>query len=127
MNILGIDYGNKKIGVAIATSYLAEPLMVIRFEDMPWLINEIKQIVNQEKIQKIIVGISEGKSKDIALSFAKSLKEIGVEIDVWDETLTTKEAQLKAQEAGIKRNKRKSMEDSYAATLMLQSWLDQNI
>ncbi len=119
MKILGIDYGRKKIGLAIADSSLSEPLRVIRYKDIKILSEQIKQAVEQEKIEKIIVGISEGEMGEESKRFAK---RIGAE--TFDETLSTHAAQKLSREANVPRKKRKNLEDAYAAAVMLQSYLD---
>ena len=114
MKTLGIDYGRKKIGLAVSEGTLAEPWRVVGQ-------NELKEILKNEKFDKIVVGISAGKMGEEQREFAKSL---GAE--TFDETLTTKEAQALSLEAGISRKKRHGMEDAFAATLILQSFLDLN-
>ncbi|HCR35500.1 hypothetical protein A2130_01745 [Candidatus Woesebacteria bacterium GWC2_33_12] len=119
MNFLGIDYGKKKIGLATSEGKLAEPLRVIRYTDIKVLIEQIKQIVEKEEIKKIIVGISENNMGEESKSFASM---IGAEI--FDETLTSQDAISLSIQAGINRKKRKKREDAYAATIMLQNYLD---
>lgn len=112
MKILGIDYGRSKIGLAIAEGPLAEPWKVIK----P---GELKRVLENENFDKIIIGISGGQMGEEQKKFAES---IGAE--TFDETLTTKEAQKLSLEAGISRKKRRALEDAYAATLILQNYLD---
>jgi len=115
MKILGIDYGRKKIGLAIAEGSLAEPWRVVKPE-------ALKKILENESFDKIIVGVSSGQMGEEQKKFAKS---IGAE--TFDETLTTKEAQKLSIEAGINRKKRRGMEDAFAAALILQDYLDNNL
>ena len=119
MKTLGIDYGRSKIGLAIAEGPLAEPLVVIRYSDTKILEEKIKQIIEKNQIEKIIVGISEGAMGEESKKFAE---KIGAE--TFDETLTSQDAQTLAMEAGIGPKKRREMEDAYAATIMLQNYLD---
>lgn len=112
MRILGIDYGRKKIGLAISEGGLAEPWKVIRPD-------EIEKILKDEKFEKIVVGISEGEMAEESKEFAET---IGAE--TFDETLTSRDAQKLSMEAGIKRKKRKIMEDAYAASIILQNYID---
>ena len=115
MKILGIDYGRSKIGLAIAEGGLAEPWKVVKT-------GGLKKILENESFDKIVVGVSSGAMAEEQREFAKSL---GAE--TFDETLTTKEAQRLSLEAGLSHKKRKGMEDAFAASLMLQSYLDQNV
>jgi len=119
MSILGVDYGRKKIGLAIAESLLAEPLRVVDS------LAEIKKIIQTKNVEKIVVGVSEGKSAKEAREFGRKLhQESGLEIIFQDETLSTQDAQSFSQAAGMKRKKRKELEDAFAATIILQSYLD---
>jgi len=128
MKILAIDFGEKKIGLALATSKIAEPLLVIKVKSSKEALSKILKVIEAEKVEKVVVGISEGKmaqaSKDFCLSLRQGLLKRNIPIEMFDETLTTQEAQRLARESGVKKQKRKSMEDAYAATLMLQSYLD---
>ncbi|MEK7497695.1 MAG: Holliday junction resolvase RuvX [Patescibacteria group bacterium] len=121
MTFLGIDYGRSKLGLAIAYGSLAEPLVVLKSEEL----EKIKEIVKKEKVEKIIVGVSDGEmgkeSRDFGLKLSQ---ELGLPVDFQDENLSSIDAQRFAIEAGIKRSKRKALEDSYAAAVMLQNYLD---
>lgn len=127
MRILGIDWGERKVGLALADGPLAEPYKVIRYKDIGMLGETIKKIVEREKIEKVVVGVSEGTSAEESMNFTSVLSfKLAVPVETFDETLTTQEAQKLAIEAGIKRSKRQGLEDAYAATLMLQNYLDSN-
>ncbi|MEK7526770.1 MAG: Holliday junction resolvase RuvX [Patescibacteria group bacterium] len=125
MQILGIDYGTAKVGVAIAQSPLAEPLEVIRYKTQEELFTRLKNIIVSHNIEKVVVGESENASAVEAHEFGDKLHtETGLEIVYQDESLSSIEAQALSRQAGIKRSRRKKMEDAYAATLTLQSYLD---
>ncbi len=125
MKIVGIDFGLKKVGIAIADGSLAEPLVVVRYNDSKILLGEIKKIVEKEKIEKIVVGISEGEMAEKTREFMGELKkEIAISVEEFDETLSTLDAQRLAIESGMKRAKRRKMEDALAAAVMLQSYVD---
>jgi len=125
MRILAIDYGQKKVGVALATSPLAEPYKVIRFTSNKVLIKELGKIIDEEQIEKLVVGVSEGKMGKESKRFGEKLKiEFELPLYFQDETLTTQKAQELSLEAGIKRKKRKELEDAYSAALILQAYLD---
>ena len=127
MRILAIDYGQKKVGVALATSRLAEPYKVIRFASNTALIKELGEIIETEKIEKLVVGVSEGDMGEESKRFGEKLKtEFKLPLYFQDETLTTRSAQELSLEAGIKRKKRKELEDAYSAALILEAYLDSN-
>ena len=127
MRLLGIDFGRAKIGLAVSEGFLAEPYSVIRYEDEKELLEKIKVLVDKEQIDKVVVGVSEGKSAEEATSFGEKLRELGLEVIFFDETLSTVSAQELSREAGMKRKKRKALEDAFAASIMLQSFLDSNV
>jgi len=125
MKILGIDYGRSKMGIAIAEGSLAEPMKVIRYKDTEVLSEDIKKIIEKEGIEKVVVGVSEGlmgeESKNFSLNFGKI---IDIPVETFDETLSTQDAQALSREAGIGPKRRHQMEDAFAATIMLQNYLD---
>jgi len=119
MRLLGIDYGRRKIGLAISEGKLAEPWKVIKVNNFEEAVIKVLQVLQVLQVDKVIVGISENKMAEESKKFAK---RIGAE--TFDETLSTHDAQRVSIEAGMKRKKRKGMEDAYAATLILQGYLD---
>ena len=123
--ILGIDYGRSKVGLAIAEGSLSEPLKVIRYKDIKILREQIKQIVQKENIDKIVVGVSEGEmgveSREFGLTISHQSLAI---VEFFDETLTSQDAQTLSREAGVPQKKRREMEDAYAASIMLQNYLN---
>lgn len=125
MRILAIDYGQKKVGVALATSRLAEPYKVIRFMSNKALVKELRKIIDEEKIEELVVGVSEGEMGEESKRFGKKLKtKFNLPLYFQDETLTTQKAQELSFKAGIKRKKRKELEDAYSAALILEAYLD---
>ncbi len=125
MKILGIDYGRSKMGLAIANGPLSEPLQVIRYSDTKILVEKLQKIIKDNDIEKIVVGVSEGKIGEESKKFASSIQPlIQSTIILADETLSTQDAQRMSREAGISQKKRHEMEDAYAACIMLQNYLD---
>jgi putative holliday junction resolvase len=127
MIVLGIDYGLKKVGLAVGDtdSRLAEPLRVVRYSDIEILKEEIKKVFFNVKAEKVVVGVSEGKMAEMANSFGKNLeKYLNTSVVFQDETLSTHDAMLLSIEAGMSRKKRKGMEDAFAAAIMLQNYLE---
>lgn len=120
MNLLGIDYGEKKIGLALASGPLSEPIGVVKISNFK---TQIPKICQEYKIEKIVVGISEGRIAARTKKFVQQLKTvINLPIEFQDETLTTQEAVKKMRQAG-KKIKGKE-EDAFAAALILQGYLD---
>lgn len=131
MNLLGIDFGTKRIGLAIATSNIAQPLVIIDNFSSPRLtdivstkaMGKILKIVTEHKIEKIVVGISEGQMANKTESFIGELeKEISLPIEEVDETLSSVEAGRSMRH--MPKNKREGRRDQIAAALILQDYLD---
>lgn len=128
MKILGIDYGRKKIGMAIADGPLAEPWKIVKYSQVEEVIKRLSYLVAENEIDKIVVGISEGEMGEESKEFSLNLsKKLDIPVETFDETLSTQEAQRLSIEAGIKRKKRRGLEDAYAASVVLQSYIDSNV
>jgi len=126
MKILGIDYGRSKVGLAIAEGTLSAPLKVIRVKSFDDAVVKVIQVIKVEQVEKVVVGVSEGIMGEESKKFASQLTVHGSRftVDLFDETLTSLDAQTRALEAGIGQKKRREMEDAYAASIMLQNYLD---
>jgi putative Holliday junction resolvase len=125
MQILGIDYGRKKIGLALSSGRLAEPHKVLRLNMAEEGAAKVCEIIDEVGVEKIVIGISEGEMAEEARAFGDKVEHLCKKPVIFqDETLSTKDAQRLSLEAGIKRKKRKSMEDAYSAALILQAYLD---
>ena len=125
--ILGIDYGRSKVGIAIGEGTLSEPLKVIRVESFNDAIQKVLQVLQVEQVDKVVVGISEGEMGEESKKFSQGLsKTVNIPVETFDETITSKDAQRLSIEAGVSRKKRHQMEDAYAASLILQNYLDSN-
>jgi putative Holliday junction resolvase len=113
------------MGVALATSSMAEPYKVVRHGSLEDLLKKLGFIVKKEKIKRFVVGVSEGAMEEETRKFGKRLKtRFKLPVHFQDETLTTVDAEKLSLEAGIKRKKRKKLKDAFSATLILQSYLD---
>lgn len=130
---IGLDLGTKTIGVAISDPFLmfANGLVTIKRKNINSDIQEIKKIIEENDISKIIIGLpynmdgSKGPSAQRVMSFVDLLKkEIDNEIIYEDERLTTVSAERVLIESNIGRNRRKDHIDKIAAALILQSYLD---
>lgn len=128
MRIMGIDVGQKRIGLAISDEggRIAFPFMTILGEgDLDKDAEKIREIAKKEGIGILVVGIPyslRGRitpSTQYALSLAEKLRKMGFEVKELDERLTTKQAEKMLRETGKKREV-----DSVAASLLLQSYLE---
>jgi len=128
-----VDYGEKKIGIALSdfTNTIATPLCVID-SDKSDPIEEIKKIVSEHEINKIVVGLpinmsgTIGKRAIITKEFIDKLSEaVDIEIIEWDERLSTRFSDRVLNKAKIKgRKNKKTVIDKIAATFILQGYLD---
>jgi len=122
MRMLGIDFGLSKIGLAMSEGNFASPLLVI--SSIKWQ-NKILKVIEDQKIEKIIIGISEGKTGEETKKFVNELGRLtDKKIETFDETLTTQDAISKMIAAGKSRKFRKEHQDAVAASLILQSYID---
>jgi putative Holliday junction resolvase len=128
--ILGIDYGRKRIGVAIADPLIrvASPLMTIKEKEIE---KTIMDTLNEYEINIIVVGYpvrtdgKRGKRAKEVENFAENLRrKFNIEVELWDERYTTMEAEKTMREMGKKPSKNKKKVDRIAASLILQSYLD---
>lgn len=115
---LGIDYGLKHIGLATAEGSFSEPRESLHPKNVAEAATLVAKKASDWGVKTLVVGVSEGKSKDQALIFGHRLKEItGLEVRFVDETLSTNEAK--------RISKNKLVDDhSLSAAIILQRYLD---
>ncbi len=128
--VVGIDYGTKRVGVALSdeSRMIASPYRVI---EAAAAIEMIEQIVAEEDSELVVVGLPTGlagnetSSTISAREFAEELSErLTVTVELADERFTSKVAEDVLIEAGMTRERRRQIRDKMAATVMLQSYLD---
>jgi putative Holliday junction resolvase len=134
--IMGLDVGDKTIGVAISDPLLltAQGLKTIKRESNKKDLQQIKDIIEEYNINKIIVGFPKNMNNTIGpqgekvLSFVDKIKKkFTLEIVLEDERLTTMAAERTLLEGDVSRKNRKKVIDKVAATYILQTYLDRNI
>lgn len=124
--ILGIDLGKKTTGLAISSGTIAKPLKTITHQNLTESVDKISKVVVEEKIEKVILGYVEGKIKPYFQTFAQKLKEKNPKLEVvlWDETLTSRQATETMININLPKAKRQSRQHEIAAALILQSYLE---
>ena len=137
MRYLGLDLGSRRLGVSISdpNGIIASAYKVIEHnEEYEKLVEDIKKIVSDEKIEKIVLGLPKnmnntiGPKGELSYKFKEMLEEkIDKEVILVDERLTTKEATDVLIKGNTSRKNRKKVVDSLAATIILQSYLDRVI
>ena len=124
MKYLGIDFGLKHVGLAIAEGPLAEPLGERKYTTLSELFNYLKRLIDEQEINKIVIGLPEGKLAETIKKFGTDLVKLtNLEVIYQDETLSSLEAKSKLLEAGAPQAKRR-LDHQAAAAVILQSYLD---
>lgn len=139
MRILGLDFGQKTIGVAISDPFgwTAQGVEIIRRdkeESVNKSIERIGQIIKEYSVKKIILGYPKnmnntvGERGEKTEAFKKKLEKTfnNIEVILWDERLSTVGAERSLLEADLSRKKRKNVIDKMAAVFILQGYLDCN-
>jgi len=133
MRILGLDIGDRTIGVAISDplGFTAQGVTTIRRKNEEKDIEELKKICEEYKVETIVSGLPKnmngtlGPQSEKVLGFCKLIEEnISLPIKMWDERLTTVAAHRVMLEADLSRAKRKKIVDKMAAMYILQGYLD---
>lgn len=133
MRALGIDFGIKRVGLATSdpTGTLCSPYKTIERTTRQALFEELLEIICSEMVEAVVVGLplsldgEETTTTRQARNFAESLgRRTDVPIHLWDERLTSAEAEAELDMAGVFGRKRKQALDSQAATIILRSWLE---
>lgn len=133
MRILGLDVGEKTIGVAVSDplGLTAQGICTIRRKSLNVDIDEINKYVVEYGCELIVVGLPKNMNGTIGPSGEKVLKlsekireKINIKVDTWDERLTTVAAHRVMLEADLSREKRKKIVDKLAAMYILQGYLD---
>lgn len=122
MKYLGIDFGLKHVGLALADGPLAEPLG--EKNNNQTIFRYLDNLIAGEKIDKVVIGLPEGDLTETIKSFGAKLGQLcGKEIIYQDETLSSHEAKSKLLAAGAPQKKRR-LDHQAAAALILQGFLD---
>lgn len=135
MKIMSIDYGDVRTGIAISDirGILASPLCVIKESYQPKLVDKIIELINENKIEKIVIGLprnmdgSYGYRCDDCKLLGQAIGEkINIDIEFEDERLTTVMAHNILSDNNVRGAKRKQTVDAVSAVMILQSYLDKN-
>lgn len=133
MRYLGLDLGTRSLGIALSdkTGIVASFYKNIHYTDLDKLFTELLEIIEKEKVEKIVLGFpknmnnSIGERAEETIKFKQLLEEkSNKEVILEDERLTTKLAESVLIEADLSRKKRKKVIDGLSAVVILQSYLD---
>jgi putative Holliday junction resolvase len=127
VKVLALDHGPARTGVAVSdpTGTIARPLPVIRRVDSPEGRRALDDLIARERPERIVVGEprtlagGRGSQARMAATFARRLRgRVDVPVELWDERLTTVEAERRGREAGARADA-----DSLAACVLLEAYL----
>ncbi|MGH8884293.1 MAG: Holliday junction resolvase RuvX [Egibacteraceae bacterium] len=130
MSALGVDVGTVRVGVAVSDpdGLVATPLVTIPAGDD--LVARLAELARQRLCQTVVVGLPRAlsgrrtESTVWAVQVADGLRALGFDVQLWDERLSSAEAERVLLAAGMRRARRKIERDRVAATIILQGWLD---
>jgi putative Holliday junction resolvase len=133
MRILGLDVGERRIGVAIADESVrvALPVTVVERREQPADLDAIARLVQEQGAEAVVIGLpislngSLGPQAQAVKAFGQELSaRLALPIEYWDERLSTVEADRRLADAGRRGPKAKARRDAAAAAIVLQSYLD---
>ena len=133
MKALGLDVGERRIGVAVSdpTGTLARPLTTLERKGLPHDLEAVLDLARRESAQAIVVGLpltlrgEEGPQAQAVRAFLSALRErTPLPVEAWDERLSTVEAERRLREAGRQPSRERARVDAVSAALILQAWLD---
>ena len=131
--IMGLDVGSKTIGVAVSDplGITAQGLDTLRRKNKRQDFEELARLLREYNVQEIVVGYplrlsgAEGTQSEKIRQFAEELrKKFKLQVHLWDERLTSSQANRILREADLSIRKRGQAVDRMAAVLILQSWMD---
>ena len=136
MRVLGLDYGSKTVGVAVSdplglTAQGVETVWRKQENKLRRTLARIEEIISEYQVTEIVLGYPKNMNNTIGERAQKSLefkemleRRTGLEVIMWDERLTTVEANRTLMEASVRRENRKQYLDQLAAVFILQGYLD---
>ena len=134
VKLLGVDFGQRRVGLAVADDVLriASPLRSVPIRSAQEASDAVCEAVRETGAGQVILGHPRNldgrvgpKAKE-AEGFADSLRAEAIDVVLWDERLTTREAEVAMREARMSRKQRMQAIDAVAAQRILQSYLDAN-
>lgn len=136
MRVMALDYGESGVGVAISDELqlIARPLTTIRREKQRYaqVLERIRELVVENEIVTLVVGLplnmdgSRGAAVERVESFVSDLRRsVSIPILTVDERLTSREADRILREMGVGLRERRERSDEYAASVILQDYIDE--
>lgn len=126
MKYLGIDWGLKRVGLAVSEGDLASPLATLTIGGLKDGVEKVVEVIKRENIEFVVMGLPEGEMGKNVRRAAVEFGKQGIAVKLVDETLSTQEAKKAMLEAGVSR-KRRQDDNRIAAVIILQNFLDEQI
>lgn len=133
MRIMGLDVGDKTIGIALSDpmGWTAQPVTVLRRTSLKQDLEELARLCREQEVEKIVVGLPRnmngtyGPRAQLVMEFKEKLEQaLGLPVETWDERLSTAAAERTLLAADVSRARRKQVVDKLAAVVILQGYLD---
>ena len=131
MRIMGLDFGERTIGVAISDALLWTAQGIKTIRRSPRELDELDELIKAYEVSQIVLGLPKnmngtlGPRSELTTEFAGLLKErFSLPVHMWDERLSTVAAERSLLEGDVSRAKRKKVIDKMAAVFILQGYLD---
>jgi len=131
---LGVDLGRVRVGLALSDplGLVAQPLAVVEHRGPRRAVESVARAIDEHSVTTVVVGLplllsgAAGERAQDARTFVERLarQRPEVRVELWDERLTTAQAERTMVDASVRRSVRKKTIDAVAAALILQSWLD---
>lgn len=133
MRVLGLDFGEKRIGVSVSDELglTAQGITTIIRKNNKQVMDELKQVIHRYQVEQVVIGYplrldgSEGIQCEKVNHFGRYIETaFGLPVVKWDKTLSSQATEDVLREADVHWKKRRLVVDKVAATLILQSYLD---
>ena len=131
--LLGLDFGGKRIGVAVvqAGTNIALPMKMVERKSRDQVLGELLKLIKSYRIEKVVVGLPKTLKGEMGIAAEKLTKEmewyrgkLPIPLEMWDERLSSKEVERILIDADVRREKRKEVIDQLAAQRILQNYID---
>ena len=136
MRLMGLDYGSKTVGVAVSdplglTAQGVETVWRKQENKLRQTLARIEELISEYQVERIVLGYPKnmnntiGERAEATEQFKEDLeRRTGLEVILWDERLSTVEAERILMDTGVRRENRKQYVDKMAAAVILQNYLD---
>ena len=133
MRILGIDYGDARVGLALSDplGWTAQALPALPGYRTEELLNGLEQVIRENGVERIVLGYpknmngTRGPRAELTEAFTEKLRQrFSLPVELWDERLTTVSAARVMNETNVRGQKRKQQIDSLSAVLILENYLN---